>query len=64
MTGKASRRSSLGMSWGSTCGRQRAKDPDQPRPVGDGTMRDHVGEGPDHPIYFVSHAEAEEFCAG
>jgi formylglycine-generating enzyme len=41
---------------------QRAKDPDQPRPVGDGTMRDHVGEGPDHPIYFVSHVEAEEFC--
>ena len=23
---------------------QRAKDPDQPRPVGDGTMRDHVGD--------------------
>ena len=41
---------------------QRAKDPDQPRPVGDGTMRDHVGEGPDHPIYFVSHTDAEEFC--
>ena len=43
---------------------QRAKDPDQPRPVGDVTMRDHVGEGPDHPIYFVSHADAEEFCRG
>ncbi len=43
---------------------QRAKDPDQPRPVGDGTMRDHVGEGPDHPISFVSHAQAEEFCRG
>ena len=41
---------------------QRARDPDQPRPVGDGTMRDHVGEGPDHPIYFVGHVEAEEFC--
>lgn len=41
---------------------QRAKDPTQPRPVGDGTMRDHVGEGPDHPIYYVNHAEAEEFC--
>ncbi len=41
---------------------QRAKDPDQPRPVGDGTMRDHVGEGSNHPIYFVSHTEAEEFC--
>ena len=27
-------------------------------------MRDHVGEGLDHPIYFVSHAEAEEFCRG
>jgi sulfatase modifying factor 1 len=41
---------------------QRARDPGQPRPVGDGSMREHVGEGPDHPIYFVSHAEAEEFC--
>jgi formylglycine-generating enzyme required for sulfatase activity len=25
-------------------------------------MRDHVGEGPDYPIYFTSHTEAEEFC--
>jgi formylglycine-generating enzyme required for sulfatase activity len=41
---------------------QRAKDPGQPRPVGDGTTRDHVGEGPDYPIYYTSHAEAEEFC--
>ncbi len=41
---------------------QRARDPDQPRPVGDGTMRDHVGEGPEHPIYFVNHIDAEEFC--
>ncbi len=41
---------------------QRAKDPDQPRPVGDGTMRDHVGKGPDYPIYYVNHVEAEEFC--
>jgi formylglycine-generating enzyme required for sulfatase activity len=47
---------------GATLRAQRAKDPSQPRPVGDGSMRDHVGEGPDHPIYFVSHAEAEEFC--
>jgi len=47
---------------GVTLREQRAKDPDQPRPVGDGTTRDHVGEGPDHPIYFVNHAEAEEFC--
>jgi formylglycine-generating enzyme len=47
---------------GSTLREQRAKDPTQPRPVGDGTMRDHVGEGPDHPIYYVSHAEAGEFC--
>ncbi|MGA7496725.1 MAG: SUMF1/EgtB/PvdO family nonheme iron enzyme [Isosphaeraceae bacterium] len=64
VTGKASRRSWLGMSLGLNLWEQRAKDPDQPRPVGDGTMRDHVGEGPDHPIYFVSHAEAEEFCRG
>ena len=41
---------------------QRTRDPDQPRPVGDGTIRDHVGEGPDHPIYFVSQTEAEQFC--
>jgi formylglycine-generating enzyme required for sulfatase activity len=47
---------------GATLREQRARDPKQPRPVGDGTMRDHVGEGPDHPIYFTSHAEAEEFC--
>lgn len=39
---------------------QRAKDPR--RPLGDGSDREHVGEGPDHPIYFVSHVEAEEFC--
>ena len=47
---------------GLTLRRQRAKDPTQPRPVGDGTMREHVGEGPDHPIYFVSHDDATEFC--
>jgi formylglycine-generating enzyme required for sulfatase activity len=47
---------------GATLREQRAKDPKQPRPVGDNTMRDHVGEGPDYPIYFTSHAEAEEFC--
>ena len=47
---------------GKTLRDQRALDPGQPRPVGDGSMREHVGEGPDHPIYFVSHAEAEEFC--
>src|SRR6516165_2144512 len=47
---------------GVTLREQRAKDPTQPRPVGDDTMRDHVGEGPDYPIYFTSHAEAEEFC--
>jgi formylglycine-generating enzyme required for sulfatase activity len=41
---------------------QRALDPGQPRPVGDGSMRDHVGEGPEYPIYFVSHSDAEEFC--
>jgi formylglycine-generating enzyme len=47
---------------GVTLREQRAKDPTQPRSVGDGTMRDHVGEGPDYPIYFTSHADAEEFC--
>jgi sulfatase modifying factor 1 len=47
---------------GATLREQRAKDPKQPRPVGDDTLRDHVGEGPDYPIYFTSHAEAEEFC--
>jgi formylglycine-generating enzyme required for sulfatase activity len=47
---------------GVTLREQRAKDPRQPRPVGDDTMRDHVGEGPDHPIYFVSYDDAVEFC--
>jgi len=47
---------------GRTLQEQRSLDPGQPRPVGDGSMREHVGEGPDHPIYFVGHAEAEEFC--
>ena len=47
---------------GMTLREQRARDPDQPRPVGDGTTRDHVGESPDYPIYFTSHADAEDFC--
>jgi formylglycine-generating enzyme required for sulfatase activity len=47
---------------GATLREQRAKDPTQPRLVGDDTMRDHVGDGPDYPIYFTSHTEAEEFC--
>jgi formylglycine-generating enzyme required for sulfatase activity len=47
---------------GATLRQQRAKDPGRPRPVGDGTTRDHVGEGPDHPTYYTSHFEAEEFC--
>src|SRR5262245_46450455 len=47
---------------GHTLREQRAQDPSQPRPVGDGTMRDHVGEGSDYPIYYVSHDEAESFC--
>jgi formylglycine-generating enzyme required for sulfatase activity len=47
---------------GRTLRQQRAQDPTQPRPVGDGSTRDHVGEGPDHPIYYVSHAEAVSFC--
>lgn len=41
---------------------QRARDPRRSWPMGDGTVRDHVGEGDDYPIYFTNHAEAEEFC--
>ena len=41
---------------------QRARDPDQPRPVGDGTMRNHAGEGPEHPIYFVNLGNVSEWC--
>ena len=47
---------------GRSLSEQRAEDPTQPRPVGDGTMRDHVGEGRHYPIYYVSHTEAEAFC--
>ena len=47
---------------GATLREQRARDPGQPRPLGDGSTRDHVGEGPDHPIYFVNHHEAAGFC--
>ena len=47
---------------GMTLSQQRAKDPTQPRPVGDGTSREHIGKGPDHPIYFVSYEDATEFC--
>jgi sulfatase modifying factor 1 len=48
---------------GKTVRQQRAMDPRQPRPLGDGTKRAHAGEGPDYPIYFTSYAEAKEFCA-
>lgn len=47
---------------GLTQRQQRAKDPSQPRGLGDGSMREHAGEGPDYPIYFTSHRDAEEFC--
>ena len=47
---------------GLTLREQRAKDPGQPRPLGDGSKRDHAGEGPDHPIYFINFADASEFC--
>jgi formylglycine-generating enzyme len=47
---------------GVTLREQRAKDPSQPRPLGDGSTRDHAGEGPDHPIYFVSYDDAGKFC--
>jgi formylglycine-generating enzyme required for sulfatase activity len=47
---------------GTSLREQRAKIPGQPRYVGDGTIREHVGEGPDHPIYYISHDEAQEFC--
>jgi len=51
------------MSLGLNLWEQRAKDPDQPRPVGDGTMRDHVGEGPDHPIYWTGRCPVLDCCA-
>jgi formylglycine-generating enzyme len=41
---------------------QRVRERVPLRPVGDGTTRDHVGEGSEYPMYFVSHADAEEFC--
>jgi formylglycine-generating enzyme len=41
---------------------QRAQDPSQPRPVGDGTTREHVGQGPLYPIYFVGYDDCKEFC--
>jgi sulfatase modifying factor 1 len=47
---------------GTTMREQRVRDGEPIRPVGDGSTRDHVGEGPDYPMYFVSHADAEEFC--
>jgi formylglycine-generating enzyme len=47
---------------GATLREQRARDPKQPRPLGDGSTREHVGEGSEYPIYFTSHADAEEFC--
>jgi formylglycine-generating enzyme required for sulfatase activity len=46
---------------GMTLRELRARDP-MKRGVGDGTMRDHAGEGPDYPIYFTSHVDAEDFC--
>jgi sulfatase modifying factor 1 len=47
---------------GLTLREQRARDPLQPRPMGDSSTRDHVGEGPDHPIYFVAYVDAQDFC--
>jgi len=47
---------------GTTMREQRVRDGEPLRPVGDGTTRDHVGEGPEYPMHFVSHADAEEFC--
>ena len=51
-----------GRLWGGTCESRWARDPDQPRPVGDGTMRNHAGEGPEHPIYFVNLGNVSEWC--
>lgn len=47
---------------GKTLRGQRAKGQSQPHSLGDGSLRDHAGEGPDHPVYFTSHAEVEQFC--
>ncbi|WP_406695679.1 formylglycine-generating enzyme family protein [Singulisphaera sp. Ch08] len=47
---------------GKTLAQQRAIDPGRPRPLGDGSKRPHAGEGPNYPIYFMNHDEAEEFC--
>jgi formylglycine-generating enzyme required for sulfatase activity len=41
---------------------QRFMDPRQPRPLGDGSQRDHAGMGPEYPIYFASYVEARAFC--
>ncbi len=47
---------------GLTVRQQRVRDGEPIRPLGDGSTRDHVGEGPDHPIYFVSHDDILAFC--
>ena len=47
---------------GRTLREQRAKSGFN-RALGDGSTRDHAGEGPDYPIYFVSHVDATAFCA-
>ena len=47
---------------GATLREQRAMDLSQPRPVGDDTLREHVGEGADYPIYYVSFDDAKAFC--
>jgi formylglycine-generating enzyme required for sulfatase activity len=47
---------------GRTLREQRAKAGALERPVGDGTVREHVGEGPDYPVYYVSYHDAVEFC--
>ncbi len=47
---------------GKTLNQQRAMDPNQPRPLGDRSRRDHAGIGPDYPIYFTSYNDAQEFC--
>jgi formylglycine-generating enzyme required for sulfatase activity len=47
---------------GRTLREQRKKVSGEDRPVGDGTRRDHVGEGPDYPIYYVSYNDAVAFC--
>ncbi|SIO55704.1 Formylglycine-generating enzyme, required for sulfatase activity, contains SUMF1/FGE domain [Singulisphaera sp. GP187] len=48
---------------GMSLAEQQAKEPRLPRRLNDdGSVRFGAGEGPDYPIYFTSHDDAEAFC--